>query len=352
LLNNSLILLAQSYNFAVRKKEQMVSIEKKIGYLEALGEYMLGASEEWQTAKDRAVQGNQWFTEEQIEIAVKNIVSNFLQAKLLKEWLQKYEISSKPKVVGITMAGNIPLVGFHDFLCGYLSGHQLRLKLSSKDQILLTHLLQKLSEWDASLFEQIQLTDNLRNCDAYIATGSNNTARYFEQYFGKYPHIIRRNRTSVAVLDGSESVDNLKDLAKDVFLYFGLGCRNVTQICVPKGYDFQVLFEAFEPYKEYINHNKYRNNYDYYLAIYLLNKVPYLSNDALLLVENNFPFSAVSVLHYRYYDDKTILVEELTKSVDLQCIVGNSFVPFGKSQIPNLSDFADGVDTMAFLCSL
>lgn len=347
-----MILLAQSYNFAVRKKVLMKTLEQKIACLVALGEYMQGHCEAWETAKDRAVQGNQWFTAAQIELAVKNIVSNFLQQELLEQWLHHYTLPMQPKLVGITTAGNIPLVGFHDFLCGYLSGHTLRLKLSSKDQILLPHLLQHLADCDAEMMNQIVLTDNLRQCDAYIATGSNNTARYFEQYFGKYPHIIRRNRTSVAVLDGSETPEQLSALAEDVFLYFGLGCRNVTQLCLPKGYDFQALFQAFEPYRDYINHNKYRNNYDYYLAIYLLNKVPYLSNDAVLLVENEFPFSAVSVLHYRYYEDKTLLRAELEQSNDLQCIVGNGFVPFGTAQTPALSDFADGVDTMSFLCNL
>jgi hypothetical protein len=347
-----LILLAQSYNFAVRKKELMSDRIQKVEALEALGAYMLGHSEEWESAKDRAVQGNQWFTPNHVEVAVKNIVTNFLQVDKLNLWLSQYPIVKQPKVVGITMAGNIPLVGFHDFLGAFLSGHNLRIKLSSKDQVLLTHLVHKMNEWDASILQQIQLTDNLRNCDAYIATGSNNTARYFEQYFGKYPHIIRRNRTSVAVLDGSESVADLAALAQDVFLYFGMGCRNVTQVCVPKGYNFDRLFEAFEPYKEYINHNKYRNNYDYYLAIYLLNKVPYLSNDAVLLVENDLPFSAVSVLHYRYYDDRESLMASLRQQDDLQCIIAKDAIPFGLAQIPSLSDFADGVDTMAFLTNL
>lgn len=347
-----MILLAQSYNFAVRKKVLMSDRKQKIEALQELGHYMSGHGQDWENAKDRAVQANQWFTAAQIEVAVKNIVTNFLQADKLNLWLSHYPLPASSKVVGVTMAGNIPLVGFHDFLCGYLSGHQMRLKLSSKDSVLLTHLLQKLSEWDNAISEQVQLTDNLRNCDAYIATGSNNTARYFEQYFGKYPHVIRRNRTSVAVLDGTESKEELAALAEDVFLYFGLGCRNVTQICVPKDYDFQSLFAAFEPYKDLIHHNKYRNNYDYYLAIYLLNKVPYLSNDAMLMVENESPFSAVAVLHYRYYDDKVALLKELKQNQDLQCIVAKEETPFGAAQVPSLSDYADGVDTMAFLTSL
>ena len=345
-------MLAQSYNFAVRKKEIMRNLNEKISCLVALGDYMLSDNEVWRNVKDRAVQGNQWFSIAQIEHAVQNMVSNFLQADLLQAWLLNYSLSAQPKVVGITMAGNIPLVGFHDFLCAYLSGHQVRIKLSSKDQILLPHLLQVLAQCDADVLTQIQFTDNLRQCDAYIATGSNNTARYFEQYFGKYPHIIRKNRTSVAVLDGAETENELAALAQDVFLYFGLGCRNVTQICIPRHYDMAHLFAALSPYKDYMQHHKYRNNYDYYLAIYLLNKVPYLSNDAVLLVENENPFSAVAVLHYRYYDDKASLLTDLQQNQDLQCIVGHEHVPFGAAQSPALYDFADGVDTMAFLCSL
>lgn len=345
-------MLAQSYNFAVRKKDLMPNLKEKIEYLVSLGQYMQGQSEAWEIAKDRAVQGNQWFTAAHIELAVKNIVTAFLQRDLLTEWTHSYTLSTQPKTVGITMAGNIPLVGFHDFLCGYLSGHNMRIKYSSKDQILLPHLIEVLSKSDTGISDQIQASEMLKNCDAYIATGSNNSARYFEQYFAKYPHIIRRNRTSVALLDGSETPEELKALADDVFLYFGLGCRNVTQVCVPPGYDFQLLFDAFAPYNDYINHNKFRNNYDYYLAIYLLNKVKYITNDSMLFVENDFPFSAVSVLHYRYYDNKAVLFEELKNNNDLQCIVGKGFVPFGAAQIPSLADYADGMDTMQFLCSL
>lgn len=347
-----MILLAQSYNFAVRKKELMSDYTHKINALVALGHYMKGQSQEWESAKDYALQGNQWFTAEMIEVSAKQIATNFLQQDKLNLWMSSYEPSCSDKVVGITMAGNIPMVGFHDLLCVYLSGQKARIKLSSKDAVLIKHLLAQLASYDPSIVTQIEITDNLRNCDAYIATGSNNTARYFEQYFGKYPNIIRRNRTSVAVLDGAETDEELSALAQDVFLYFGLGCRNVTQICVPNGYNFDKLFLAFDTYKDYIHHHKYCNNYDYYLAIYLLNRVPYLSNNFILLVENEFPFSAVSVLHYRFYTDKQALRASLANSADIQCVVAKDAVPFGKAQEPSLSDFADGVDTMKFLCSL
>jgi hypothetical protein len=209
-----------------------------------------------------------------------------------------------------------------------------------------------MNEWELEVKQQIQIAERLNGCDAYIATGSNNTARYFEQYFGKYPHIIRKNRTSVAILDGTETDEELQSLADDIFSYFGLGCRNVTQLCVPEGYDLNNLMQYFKKYEELIHHNKYKNNFDYYLAIYLLNRVSYISNDAVLLIENEIPFSVVSVLHYRYYNNKEQIIRELQKSDDIQTIVGKGFTPFGTSQRPSLSEYADGVDTMTFLCSV
>lgn len=345
-------MLGQSYNFAVRKKEDMSELNQKLTALKHLAAYMQGNSEEWLAAKNRAVMVNQWFTPAHVDQAVQHIVQHFLPTNQLNLWLSAYSLPVHPLHVGITMAGNIPLVGFHDFLCGYLSGHLLKIKLSSKDAVLFPHLLEQLQKWDPNIAAQVVVSEQLKQCDAYIATGSNNTARYFEQYFAKYPHIIRRNRTSVAVLSGKETPDELRALAQDIFLYFGLGCRNVTQVWVPRNYDFSILFASVEPYREVIHHHKYRNNYDYHLAVYLLNKVPYLSNDFLLLVENESPFSAVSVLHYQYYDDAGQLLSSLQQRDDIQCIVSVQTIPFGQAQIPQLSDFADGVDTMAFLCSL
>jgi hypothetical protein len=252
------------------------------------------------------------------------------------------------------MAGNIPLVGFHDFLCGFVSGHRLLIRQSSKDDILLKYLILKLGEWEPEVLEQVTIAERLNNCDAYIATGSNNTARYFEQYFGKYPHIIRKNRTSVAILDGTETDEELALLADDVYLYYGLGCRNVTQVCVPRDYNFERLLNVFNKHNDYADLNKYKNNYDYHLAIYLLNRIPYMSNESLLMVENLMPFSAVSVLHYRYYDNKEELTDVLMHSEEIQAVIGkgDGMVPFGESQKPALSEYADGVDTMAFLCGL
>lgn len=302
--------------------------------------------------QDRAVGANAWFTPAHVSLAIENVTDQFLQKDKLERWIAGYKMPVATKKVGIVMAGNIPLVGFHDFLCGFVSGHNLLIKLSSKDEILLKHLFGKLTEWEPEVAEQVQIADRLNNCDAYIATGSNNTARYFEQYFGKYPHIIRRNRTSVAVLDGTETDEELALLADDVYMYYGLGCRNVTQVCIPRNFDFAKLLNAFNRHNNYANLNKYKNNYDYHLAIYLLNRVPYMSNESLLMVENEMPFSAVSVLHYKYYDNKEILIAQLQENPDIQAIIGNGFVPFGDSQKPALSEYADGIDTMAFLCGL
>lgn len=326
-------------------------LKEQIQALIKLGAYMQSDDEQWTAVKDHAERANPWFTKDQVEEAVAANAA-LLTEEQLTEWISRYSLPQSHKTVGIVMAGNIPMVGFNDWLCGYISGHNIRIKLSSKDSVLIKHLNEKLAEWDGEVAERIQFAENLKGCDAYIATGSNNTSRYFEQYFGKYPHIIRRNRTSVALLDGSESTEELKLLAKDIFTYYGLGCRNVTQICVPRGYDFIALLDACRSYDDYINHHKYKNNYDYHLAIYLLNKVQYMSNEVLLLVENELSFSAVSVLHYRYYDDKAAMLQELETSGDIQAIVSKKHIPFGMAQSPALTDYADGVDTMAFLCSL
>ncbi|RYZ56406.1 MAG: acyl-CoA reductase [Sphingobacteriales bacterium] len=331
----------------------MPSIEKRLELLEKLGNYMDSSEEEWLEYKERAVHANAWFTPGHIDMAVAAITENFLKGDLLRQWIAAYPCQDYGnKSVGIVMAGNIPLVGFHDFICGFMSGHKLRLKLSSKDEVLLKHLIGKLVTWDSEVANQVVIAEQLKNCDAYITTGSNNTARYFEQYFGRYPHIIRRNRTSVAILQGDESREDLAALATDVFAYFGLGCRNVTQVCVPQGYDFNGLLEAFSIYEDVINHNKYKNNYDYHLALYLLNRVKYLDNGSILVVENEVPFSAVSVLHYRYYQDAAALVAELEASNDIQTIVGKGYTAFGTAQKPGLNQYADGVDTMKFLCQL
>lgn len=330
----------------------IISTDERIKLLAALGAHMSSGAEEWLAAKQHAQSANPWFTAAHIDIAANNIAQAFLQEELLREWVAGYTLPEKSVKVGIVMAGNIPMVGFHDLLCGFMSGHHICLKLSSKDEVLMKYVINYLVKQDARVADYISVAEQIAGCDAYIATGSNNSARYFEQYFGKYPNIIRKNRTSVAILDGAESDEDLSALADDVYLYYGLGCRNVTQVCVPEGYDFERLLNAFRKYNDYKDMHKYKNNYDYHLAIYLLNKVPYMSNESLLMVENELPFAAVSVLHYRYYTDKRALKAALEKDENIQSIIGYDCTPFGTGQQPALSDYADGVDTMKFLCGL
>ena len=249
------------------------------------------------------------------------------------------------------MAGNIPLVGFHDFLCCFLSGHQAFVKLSSKDPWLFPVILDFLHEQNPELAQTVQPAAVLRGMDAYIATGSNNSARYFEYYFAKYPSLIRRNRTSVAILEGTETPEELEKLADDVFLYFGLGCRNVSQILVPENYDFIPLLQVFRKYQWMADHHKYKNNYDYRLSLAILNKLEYMTNDCLLLMPDDSPFSPISVLHYAFYREPETRFLAMEKE-NLQCVVGRRHIPFGTSQHPGLSDYADGADTMSFFQSL
>lgn len=330
----------------------MLSLDTRIELLNKLGQYMRSDDETWQEVQLRAKVANPWFTPEHIALAADNIAHHFLQKDVLREWLGNYKLPAQPKLVGIVCAGNIPLVGFHDLLCVFITGHKALLKLSSKDTVLMQHLLYKLAEWEPATEQYLQTGDVLKGCDAYITTGSNNTSRYFEQYFAKFPHIIRKNRTSVAVLEGDETDEELNRLADDVFLYYGLGCRNVTQLQVPEGYNFERLLLAFKKYEDYIHHHKYKNNYDYHLALYLLNKVPYMTNESVLLVENELPFSAVSVVHYQYYSQLAPTLERLSLSNDIQAVISRKTIPFGEAQRPSVNTYADNVDTMAFLCGL
>jgi hypothetical protein len=331
-----------------------MNLQKRIDILYHLQKYLLADEEDWQNIKLKAAQHNGWFIPQFINLAIDNICHAFLQKEKLEQWALHYHLDDNVggKNMGLVMAGNIPLVGFHDFLCVFMSGHKQTIKLSSKDDILLKHLVTKMIEWEPAVNEYIQFAEMLKGCDGYIATGSNNSARYFQQYFSKYPNIIRRNRTSAAVLTGNETTEELNKLADDVHRYFGLGCRNVTKLYVPAGYDFVPLLRAFDKYKYFEDHHKYKNNYDYQLSIALLNNVFYMTNGGALLLENDSIFSPISVLNYSFYDsEKTVLIS-LHKNEDLQCICGHHGIGFGLAQTPTLMDYADGVDTMQFLLTL
>jgi hypothetical protein len=332
-----------------------MNLQQRIDLLVRLGEYMVSDDQDWQQAKEKASYENGWFIPEFVNLAVQNISESFLQRDILKKWTGNYELptlNSKPQTVGIVMAGNIPLVGFHDLLCVFIAGHIALIKPSSKDEALIKHLAEKMGEWNKEVRDLIGFATMLKNCGAYIATGSNNSAGYFEYYFKKYPHIIRRNRTSVAILIGEETRQDLENLANDVFLYFGLGCRNVTKIYVPKEYDFVPLLKAFEKYNYLADHHKYKNNYDYSLAILILNKKFYMSTASVLLVEEASPFSPISQLHYQFYSDSDELMAAFKDNPAIQCIAGKNFIPFGRTQYPAIYDYADGADTLQFLARL
>ncbi len=328
-----------------------MNLQHRINLLVRLGEYVSEENEEFKNTKEKATRENAWFTSEFIAIAIKNIAKQFLQEDKLSAFAASYKLAQENrniKNVGIVMAGNIPLVGFHDFLCVFLCGHTSTIKTSSKDDVLIKHLANKLIAWDDTCREFISFAEILKGCDAYIATGSNNSARYFDYYFSKYPSIIRRNRTSVAVLTGNETMEQLDKLSADIHLYFGLGCRNVTQLLVPENYDFVPLLNVMKKYVYFSDHNKYKNNYDYQLSLHILNNKFYMTNGSIILVENDSPFSPISQLHYRFYKNADDVRQMILPNA-VQCITGEKFTPFGIAQQPSLTDFADGVDTMKFL---
>ena len=330
-------------------------LQDRIKILVELGKYIATNNDEWQEIKDRAARSNPWFAEVFVETSTKNIATAFLDEKLLKQWTENYGLQAEigvPKNVGIVMAGNIPLVGFHDFLCVFISGHNITIKTSSKDDILIKHLIGKMFEWNNDLAHIISFAERLNGCDAYIATGSNNSSRYFEYYFGKYPSIIRKNRTSVAILTGEETKEELSLLADDIQQYFGLGCRNVTKLYVPEKYDFIPLMEALKKYEFYADFHKYKHNFDYHLALLIMGNKLYMNNGTIIFSEDTQLFSPISQINYENYDNKTQLTEILKSNQQVQCIVGNGNIPFGKAQQPSLTDYADGIDTMEFLVAL
>jgi len=328
----------------VQKKE---SIPHNDAFFDIMNEQLLVAKAQ-----------NRWFTEENLQYTFKSW-GDALSETNINTWLSNYEWQEKaPKTVGLVMAGNIPLVGFHDFLSVLISGNRVLAKLSSNDKALLPFIAKYLMTVEPGFKEFIAFTEEkLENFDAVIATGSDNTARYFEYYFGKYPNIIRKNRNSVALLSGSESAAHLELLANDIFQYFGLGCRNVSKIYIPRDYNFDSFFKAMYSWNHIINDNKYINNYDYNKAVYLMSNINLLDNEFMLLKEDPGMSSPISVLFYEYYDDLTDVKEQiLNKRDQIQCIVSQlgieNEVSFGKTQSPMLWEYADDKDTLQFLQNL
>ena len=304
---------------------------------------------------------NTWFATDQIRKSLGAIRDEFLHPDKLQAWTQPYSISDElsDKIIGIVMAGNIPLVGFHDLLCSFICGHKTMIKLSSKDEVLLPVILDMLIAIDgrcAALFVQVE---RLKGYDAVIATGGDTAAVHFEYYFRDYPHIIRKNRNSIAILDGTESAEDLQALGYDIFDYFGLGCRSVSKVYLPQGYELSTLFEAIQSFNDVVNHNKYKNNYDYNNATLILTNQKFLTNDFIILKEDELLGSRIATLHYEFYDDKEALLESLhSRAEELQCISAKQtidselYVPLGQCQRPGLSDYADHVDTIEFLTGL
>jgi Acyl-CoA reductase (LuxC) len=338
-----------------------VKLEKRISAFSSLGEILrdalAGNRTEYTSRLNHLIEtrqfSNPWFTPENVRMAVSAIANELTQVNLEK-WCSAYPDLNKesaPSKVGVIMAGNIPLVGFHDFMCVLLTGNNIIAKTSSKDKDLIVIIKDILCSINKEFIEKITITEGtISGFDAVIATGSDNTSRYFEYYFGKYPHIIRKNRNSIAVIDGSETDNELEKLGTDIFSYFGLGCRNVSKIYLPVGYDLTNIIRCWSSFSKLINNSKYVNNYDYHKAVFMINKETFTDTGYLLLKEHNGLSSPVAVLYYEFY--KT--VEELklyTRQIKdkIQCIAGHNYVPFGKSQMPVLWDYADRIDTIEFL---
>ena len=305
---------------------------------------------------------NPWFTPEHVRIALNNLGKAMTQANL-HQWISPYKdrISNlvNPKKIGVVMAGNIPAVGFHDLLCVLMSGHKLMAKLSSSDDQLLPALADILTSFMPEWQDYISFTKGkLENFDAIIATGNSNTSRYFEYYFSRYPNIIRRNRNSIAVLNEKESMQDLQNLADDIMLYFGMGCRSISKVYVPSGYNFTPLIQALASYDRFADHNKYRNNYDYSKSIYMVSQVPFIDTGFLLLKDDPAIASRIAVLHYEYYDRLSDVSSQIKKNSELiQGVISNTNLNIrtlnpGEGQIPPLWEYADQTDTMDFLLSL
>ncbi len=333
-----------------------MNIEKRIAALASLGSYILENPVSLQEIVHKTYLYNTWFTKENTNHALQNIANEFLNKEKLDQWLFSYDstlTTHESKIIAIVAAGNVPMVAFHDILCVLITGNKLQLKLSEKDKFLLPFILEKLIEIEPEFNEKISIRFKLENFDAIIATGSNNTAKHFEYYFKKYKNIIRRNRNSIAILDGRETIEDIQNLGNDIFDYFGLGCRNVSKIFVPKDFGLLGLKEGLSKHIAVNQHNQYMNNLDYQRTLYLMNQTPLIDIDFINIVENKSLYSPISCLHIEQYEDinevNNFIIDE---KVNIQCVVGKGYLDFGKSQQPGLSDYADNVDTMKFILSL
>ena len=341
----------------------MISTEEKIEVLGSLGDLLNQhlENEEILLISQKAKSLNPWFTLDNCKQALKAIATQYLDRNKLIDFTEKYQLSISPnsKNVGIVMAGNIPGVGFHDMLSTFICNHRSLIKLSSKDEVIIKYIIEKLIDIDSRVGEYFSIVEKLSDYDAVIATGGNNTSRYFEYYFKHVPHIIRKNRNGVALFFGDEGIDDIRALGRDIFSYFGLGCRNVSKIFIPQNFEIEKILEVLDEEKEIIHHNKYKNNFDYNMALFLLNKEKFLHNGNVLMKEDDQIASRIACLHYsRYTDDSELLDTLAAKRDEIQCIISQRPVaefevfPFGQAQSPGLTSFADGVDTVQFLLGL
>lgn len=296
---------------------------------------------------------NGWFTEEIVRKALLGL-SEMMNSKDLTNWLTNYTFTENPKKVLLIMAGNIPLVGFHDLLCVWLSGNHAQIKLSSDDKILLPSILDLVSEVHPEIKSYYTIeSGKIEHSEAVIATGSDNSNLYFEKYFGHMPSLFRKNRTSIAIIQGNETKTDLVNLGMDIFHFFGKGCRNVSYLLIPEHFNLNDFFEAVLPYYEIVNHKKYGNNYDYNRAILLLNQETFLDNNFVIVKESDKLFSPISMIHFSRYKDESEISEFIQNNKDnIQIILGKNYIPFGQGQYPKLWDYADGIDTMKWLNSL
>ena len=331
--------------------------EKVIMHASQLHDQDIWEKEGWKLAMHKAYQDNLWFTPESSSHAIESIRQKFFEESKLRKWIRDAgSASDKRQKVGVICAGNLPMVAFHDILAVIMAGHDVKVKLSHKDKHLIPFVLDLLVKEDNSLRSHIEIVDKLRDFDAVIATGSDNSQRYFKYYFGQKPHLFRNNRTSVAVLTGEESEEELDGLADDILMYFGLGCRNVSRLFLPRGFDLDRIFKATLKYVNHAMHSKYKNNYQYQLAMLMMNKTEFLTNDLLILKESDNLHAPIAVLHYSYYDDLKEVDQLLDGQKDsIQCVMARAdfgsqkTIAFGEGQKPELWNYADHIDTLAFL---
>ena len=344
-------------NFALMK--DILLLPYRISMFYTLGQRLLLLSEQQrEELAYRAGGQNNWFTPKSVNQAI-DAIGRSLSQEALEQFTNGYTLApATPKTIGLVMAGNIPLVGFHDLLSVLIAGHKALVKLSSQDTVLMQFVINQLRDIEPALADRITITERLQGMDAVIATGSDNSARYFKHYFAKNPHIIRQNRTSVGIIKGEEGAEAVKALGDDLFRYYGLGCRNVSKLYVPRGYDFKPFIDALLDNESVLDHHKYRNNYDYNKSIYLVNKEPHLDSGFFLVRESEELVSPISVIFYEAYASEAELDLKLaTKQDKIQAIVSENgwytgSIPFGTAQEPDLWDYADGMDTLEFLDGL